>query len=166
VAPTGTTTPEDPGVTTRKASALAGCARGGELGGDAVPVDLSGQWLVVVSGWTGAGKSTMAEQLGRDLVAREEPIREWHELAAEHGATFAVVECVCSDADVHRARVDGRERRIPGWYELEWDQVERGRERYEPLPEPKIVIDAIASVDDNLDRVRQHLSECNRSASP
>lgn len=182
-------------------------------------IDLRGQWLVVVSGWTGAGKSTMAERLGRDLdatvasfdwvmsglrvdtevwahvelpverqrrvgwnllsriaeqqlrrgsscvldlVAREEPIREWRQLAAHHGAAFAVVECVCSDLDVHRARVEGRERRIPGWYELDWEHVERGRQLYEPLPHPKVVIDAIASVEDNLEGVRQHLYERNR----
>ena len=185
-------------------------------------VDLSGQWLVVVSGWTGAGKSTMAERLAGDLdatvssfdwvmsglravptvwahvelpverqrrvgwnllsrvaeqqlrrgascvldlVAREEPIREWRQLAADHGASFAVVECICSDVDVHRSRVDGRERRIPGWYELEWNLVEKGRQRYEPLPGPKIVIDAIAGIEQNLERVRRHLSEHNRSTA-
>ena len=32
-------------------------------------VDLSGQWLVVVSGWTAAGKSTMADHLAGELAA-------------------------------------------------------------------------------------------------
>jgi predicted kinase len=187
-----------------------------------VSVDLSGQWLVVVSGWTGAGKSTMAERLGDDLdatvasfdcvmsglraapkvwahvelpverqrrvgwnllsrvaeqqlrrgsscildlVAREEPIREWRQLADSYGASFGMVECICSDLDVHRSRVDGRERQIPGWYELDWDRVQKDRELYEPLSEPKIVVDAIASVDKNLERVRRHLSERNRSSA-
>ena len=180
-----------------------------------MPVELkASQWLVVVTGWTGAGKSTIAELLGHeldatvasfdwlmsglravpevwahveepvglqrrvgwnllsrvaeqqlrrgsscvlDLVARAEPVLEWRELAAEHGARFAVVECVCADVDVHRSRVDGRQRGIPGWYELEWERVERGRQLYEPLPEPKVVIDATESIDTNLDRVRHHL---------
>lgn len=178
--------------------------------------------MVVVSGWTGAGKSTMAERLGDDLdatvasfdwlmsglraapevwahvelpverqrrvgwnllsriaeqqlrrgsscildlVARNEPVREWRQLAADYGAGFGVVECICSDVDVHRSRIAGRERRIPGWYELEWDRVHKGRERYEPLPGPKVVVDAIAGVDNNLEHVRQHLSERNRSTA-
>jgi predicted kinase len=198
---------------------LAGrCAPGGlEL--HAVPVDLkAAQWLVVVTGWTGAGKSTIAERLGHelgatvasfdwlmsglravpevwahvevpverqrrvgwhllsrvaeqqlrrgsscvlDLVARAEPVNEWRQLAALHGARFAVIECVCSDVDVHRGRVDGRQRGIPGWYELEWERVERGRQLYEPLPGPKVVIDATESVDANLDRVRYHLLDAD-----
>ena len=192
------------------------------MGGRTVPIDLSGQWLMVVSGWTAAGKSTMADHLADevgatvasfdwvmsglraapevwahvelpverqrrvgwnllsrvaeqqlrrgascvlDLVAREEPIQEWRQLAAEYGASFAVVECICTDIDVHRSRVHGRERRIPGWYELEWDHVEKGRQLYEPLPEPKLVIDAVNSIDQNLDRARRHLTEHNRSTA-
>ena len=29
----------------------------------------------------------------------------------------------CRDAELHRARVEGRQRQIPGWYELDWDHV-------------------------------------------
>ena len=125
------------------------------------------QRLVLVSGWTGAGKSTVANTIatdlactvgsfdwlmsalrpidevwnvvelpverqrsvgwsllsrlaeqelrrGRDivldLVAREVPRQEWSVLADRYGASFSVVECVCSDVDVHRARVEGRAR--------------------------------------------------------
>lgn len=169
--------------------------------------DAAAQHLIVVTGWTGAGKSTLAEavaaqlnatvtsldwvmsglralpevweavelppelqrrvgwnllarsaeqQLRRgsscvlDLVARQEIRLEWEELAARYGARFRVIECMCSDEEVHRTRVEGRDRGIPGWYELEWERVQRGRELYTPLHEPKIVIDAINPLDTNV----------------
>jgi predicted kinase len=172
-------------------------------------------WLVVVTGWTGAGKSTIADlvaaelgatvasfdwllsalrghdevwsvveepverqrrvgwdllsrvaeqQLRRggscvvDLVAREQPRAEWEALADRSAASFAVVECVCSDVAIHRSRVEGRRRDIPGWYELEWDQVERGRRRYEPLRDPKVVVDAVHPPEQNLATVMHHLA--------
>jgi hypothetical protein len=37
--------------------------------------------------------------------------------------------------------------------------VERGPQAYEPLPGPKVVVDAVASVDENLELVRRHLAE-------
>ena len=170
--------------------------------------------LVVVSGWTGAGKSTIADvvahelgatvasfdwvmsalralpevwaevevpverqrrvgwnllsrvaeqQLRRggscvlDLVARPAPRREWEALAGRYEAWFGVIECTCSDADVHRSRVVGRDRAIPSWYELGWDQVERGRRRYVPLDGPKLELDAVEPLEHNIAAVRRWL---------
>lgn len=109
--------------------------------------------------------SRVAEQqlrVGRscivDLVAREQAREEWAALAERHSALFAIVECVCSDIDIHRSRVEGRRRAIPGWYELKWERVERGRQLYEPLREPKVVVDAVNPAEQNLDLVMRHLA--------
>jgi predicted kinase len=100
-----------------------------------------------------------------DLVAREEPRREWERLAGTYGAVFSVVECTCSDPALLRERVEGRERSIPGWYELTWEHVERSRAGYVPLAEPKVVIDAVAPVMENLARVRDHLGATTREGT-
>ena len=170
--------------------------------------------LILVTGWTGAGKSTIADRIAADIggtlasfdwlmsglrvlpevwaavdeaadlqrrvgwnllsrvaeqqlrrgsscvldvVAREEPRAEWETLAERLGARFGVVECICSDVAVHRTRLEGRRRDIPGWYELTWEGASRGREAYRPLDEPKVVVDAIDSLDQNVDRVRRAL---------
>jgi predicted kinase len=180
------------------------------------------RWLVVVTGWTGTGKSTLAnaladrigatvasfdwvmsalrvhpevwttienppehqrrvgwdllsriaeQQLRRnhscilDLVAREQPRQEWAKLADRYRASFAVIECICSDEQQHRRRIETRERAIPGWYELDWESVERGRRLYIPLDEPKVVIDSIEPLDENLTTVIHHLDSRSSAAS-
>ena len=81
--------------------------------------------------------------------ARDETRDEWELLAHRYQARFAVIECVCSDLDLHRSRIEGRDRVIPGWYELDWEHVRRGRDRYGPLREPRLVLDAVASLSSN-----------------
>jgi predicted kinase len=98
------------------------------------------------------------ESVVLDLVAREEPRREWAELAAQYRASFGVVECMCSDSALLRSRVEGRSRSIPDWYELSWEHVQRSRANYVPLVEPKIVIDSVEPVSKILALVRNHLS--------
>ncbi len=92
-----------------------------------------------------------------DCVVRERARARWAEIAAQHDAPMHVVECVCSDVDVHRSRVVGRIRAIPGWNELEWEWVERARGTYEPLQCDKLVLDAVDPLADNLARVRAYL---------
>jgi predicted kinase len=60
-----------------------------------------------------------------DSVAGLRAIRvAWSELAERYGADRRVIECICSDEAVHRSRLAGRKRNIPGWHELEWSEVE------------------------------------------
>lgn len=80
-------------------------------------------------------------------------------LAERYGATFGVVECVCPDIAVHRSRLEGRRRDIPGWYELDRDRVVQGRQAYEPLRGPKVVIDVADRLDDNVSLALAHLAE-------
>ena len=92
-----------------------------------------------------------------DCVARLRAEARFGAVAARHGAPFFVVECTCSDEAVHRRRIEGRTRAIPGWYELEWEGVARSRRTYEPLPCEKLDVDAVAPFADNLRDVRAYL---------
>jgi predicted kinase len=87
-----------------------------------------------------------------DVVAREIALPGWRALAAEYGAPFHVIECVCPDDAAHRARIEGRERRIPGWYELTWEAAAASRANYVPLPEPKLMLDTMDDHAANLAR--------------
>jgi predicted kinase len=92
-----------------------------------------------------------------DLVARETARKEWQLLAGRYDARFGVIECTCSDAQLQLRRVDGRTRDIPCWYELSTSAVERSRASYEPLAEPKLVVDAVQPLRHNLAVVLDYL---------
>lgn len=73
--------------------------------------------------------------------------------ADRYGARLVVVECVCRDESLHRARVESRHRGIPGWHEIGWDHVERMRAEYRPPADPDLVLDATDPLADNLRRL-------------
>lgn len=55
-----------------------------------------------------------------DCVVPDATLSCWRaEVEANHGR-MAVIECVCTDEEVHRSRVEGRIRGIPGWHEIDW----------------------------------------------
>ncbi|HTJ61735.1 MAG TPA: AAA family ATPase [Candidatus Saccharimonadales bacterium] len=86
-----------------------------------------------------------------DSVTPNERIRSaWRDLAARAGARFVAIECVCPDEGLHRSRLDGRTRDIPGWPEVSWDQVVEVRSRYEPWTGDRLVLDATRPMSDNL----------------
>jgi ADP-ribose pyrophosphatase YjhB (NUDIX family)/predicted kinase len=67
-----------------------------------------------------------------DGVARAPQVETLRLLAEEEGARFLVIMTECSNPELHRSRVDGRERGIPGWYEFDWSHVEKSRKSWDP----------------------------------
>ena len=92
------------------------------------------------------------------VVGLESTKTAWRELAVRYAATFRVIECVCSDAVLHRRRLDGRDRQIPGWYELTWEDVERSRGPFEPWRDERLVLDSVQPLTSNLDQIEMYLS--------
>lgn len=93
-----------------------------------------------------------------DSVASVEPIRaQWRVLAKQYGAAWRVIECVASDEAMQRARLEERQRGIPGWHELEWSEVERVKGYYAPWTEERLVLDAMEPADENVRKVLEYL---------
>ena len=77
-----------------------------------------------------------------DSVAASQSIRNtWRQLSAQYQARHRVIECICSDKTLHRSRLMGRQRDIPGWHELEWPEVERVKQYYVPWEGERLVLD-------------------------
>ncbi|MGH9111058.1 MAG: hypothetical protein ACRDZN_01960, partial [Acidimicrobiales bacterium] len=76
-----------------------------------------------------------------DGMARDGEIAGTRALAAELDARSLVVLAVCDDETVHRSRIDGRRRNIPGWYELDWAHVSQSRLRWQPPSDVDLIVD-------------------------
>ena len=94
------------------------------------------------------GQSAVADCLVDDGV-----VAAWRAGAAERGGRLLAVQCVCSDEAVHRDRIAGRRRDIPGWHEVGWDHVERMRAEYPPLAGADLTLDAVDPLEANLRRL-------------
>ncbi|MFM2483486.1 AAA family ATPase [Celerinatantimonas yamalensis] len=59
------------------------------------------------------------------------------------------IECVCSDTNEHRRRIETRNRNISGWYELTWSDVELAINKYIPLFAERLTLDSLESIEFN-----------------
>lgn len=98
------------------------------------------------------GQSAVLDCLVTDAVATK-----WQSTAVAQEAEFRVIECVCSDAVVHRSRIEGRVRAIPGWHEIGWSHVDKMRGELAPLSVERLTLDAVTSVDRNFRTVCAYL---------
>ncbi|HEX2993424.1 MAG TPA: AAA family ATPase [Anaerolineales bacterium] len=99
----------------------------------------------------------LAQSAILDSVAGSQTIRTaWRQLSEQYEADWRVIECICSDEAVHRARLQDRHRNIPGWHELEWSEVERVKGYYSPWVGERLVLDMIDPLALNLSKTRKY----------
>jgi predicted kinase len=84
------------------------------------------------------------------MVGSRHVRRRLQELADLNSAEFRAIECVCSDATVHRERIEARNDRIPGWPDPGWDHVLEVRSRYAPWTGDRLIVDSIRPFEENL----------------
>jgi predicted kinase len=89
-----------------------------------------------------------------DGVARAPEVEGTRQVAREEGAANLVVMTSCADAGLHRSRVEGRQRLIPDWYELDWAHVARSRKSWEPPDDVDLIVEAGDSLELNVERLR------------
>lgn len=85
-----------------------------------------------------------------DGVARDTEVEGTRALAAATEANSFVVATSCSDRVLHRARVEGRTRNIPGWHELDWDHVADLLSRWEQPADIDLHLDAVRPLETNI----------------
>jgi predicted kinase len=88
-----------------------------------------------------------------DGVARASEIARTRGLAQQEGARALVVATSCTDPELHRSRIEGRRRDIPGWHELTWDHVARVVAGWEPPEDVDLQLDAVEPLEANVARL-------------
>jgi predicted kinase len=92
-----------------------------------------------------------------DSVTSTQAIRtKWYQLAKQYEAEWRVIECVCSDENLHRARLNSRQRGIPGWHELKWADVEKVKGYYPAWEEDHLVLDMVNPLGENVFKARAY----------
>ena len=93
-------------------------------------------------------------QLGLDVVADTvNPIlitrQAWRSVAESLGIPYVEIEVICSDASIHRHRIETRSADIPGFTLPTWEQVKH--RQYDVWDRDHIVIDtAYQTIDDSM----------------
>ena len=77
---------------------------------------------------------------------------QWRAIAADFDVPLRVVEVVCSDIDVHRSRVVGRVRDLPGFPELTWPDVVVVAASFEPWVDERLTVDSADDLEANISR--------------
>ncbi len=73
------------------------------------------------------------------------------DIAFHQGASLAIIQCVCTDELLWRARVDSRSEIVPGWPPAGWAEIERLRPIWQPWPPgTTLVVDAVHPFEINL----------------
>ncbi|AWB95069.1 ATP-binding protein [Agromyces badenianii] len=99
-----------------------------------------------------SGRTVIVDAVNAGEAAR----LQWRDLAERAEVRLRVIEVVCSDEALHRARLEKRERKLPHLEETTWRAVEQSLEGYAAWTGPssalpRVTIDSIESLGSNVD---------------
>ena len=107
--------------------------------------------------------------LGHTVVADavnavEDARAAWRDIAETRGVRLRVIQCVCSDEQLHRERLEARRRNLPPQFrEPTWGDVQRRREEFAPWPDEQLVIDSVRPLPDNVTRILRYIGRPDRT---
>lgn len=81
----------------------------------------------------------------------------WCRAAGDAGVPVKAIEVTCSDADLHRARLEGRRRGFREYPELSWDDVVQRSADVEPWTCSRLVLDSAGEINDVVDAAMTYL---------
>lgn len=106
------------------------------------------------------GQSIILDSTAEDLATRD----RWRSLAMAAEAEFRVIVCACSDQALHRERLEGRIRHIPGWHQRgNWANTAKRLAAFVPWEDDALIIDTARPNDGNLSAALDYVNARSRS---
>ncbi|MBB5890177.1 AAA family ATPase [Kutzneria kofuensis] len=103
-----------------------------------------------------AGQSVILDHPAERLATRE----RWRSLAQRTGADFRAVVCRCSDAELHRTRLEKRRRGIPGWHDAsDWSNVRQRQATFPGWNGEALAVDTVQPKEMVFAAVMRHITE-------
>ena len=92
-----------------------------------------------------------------DFIASKSRVNDlWPQLL---NTDIKYIECICSNEDVHKERIQSRKRNIEGWYELTWEDVLSIKRNYQPLMSERLTIDSVNNLSTNIERAIEYVAQ-------
>ena len=83
----------------------------------------------------------------------------WRELSRKYKARLIIIECICLDETIHRARVKARVRDLHGIPEVKWEDILKRKSETVTWDEPTLVVDSMNDQADNLVKALNYVSK-------
>lgn len=109
----------------------------------------------------GIGQTVIVDAVNDAAEARD----QWIQLADRWQVRLQFVEVRCSDADLHRRRLESRRRGLEGFAEPTWESLEPRRAAMGSWTGPRITLDSVGDHEANLRYLDQQLRSPNRLSS-
>ncbi len=101
----------------------------------------------------GIGQTVIVDAVNDVAEARN----QWIQLADRRQVRLQFVEVRCSDANLHRSRLESRRRGLQGFAEPTWESLEPRRAAMDSWTGPRITLDSVRDHEANLRYLDQQL---------
>jgi predicted kinase len=95
-----------------------------------------------------------------ECIMNKDILDTWTTISREHGANTVTVECICSDRDLHRDRVERRHR--AGESQITWEIAGRAPVGYRAHPQADYVADAVEPVQTHVTAIAALLDQVTK----
>jgi adenylate kinase family enzyme len=90
------------------------------------------------------------------IASKSRVIEQWPELLESE---IKYIECICSDEETHKKRIQSRNRNIDGWYELVWEDVLPIKRGFQPLMTKRLILDSVNNLGENIQMAIEYVSQ-------